>query len=176
MEAGWSCTDEAPSTCTFLKYTDYYLRMKELVGKQYTECQYSDDSYDQVNFQDIGDVKQKTAIMALVNACVVKGRGTSYSSYKPEGRVSVAELIKLAAKVHFLGTDVEFAPETQAYLGPQTFADIPGRHWAAEYVAKAQDLGWTASLASKRGGERYLAPNRSVDRQMFLDFVVGIQG
>jgi hypothetical protein len=58
-------------TCTDV-YKDYYQMVSDILNNQYSYCQYDDEPYDRVDFRDIGRSREKAAILALADHCIVK--------------------------------------------------------------------------------------------------------
>lgn len=55
----------------------YYRRIWDFLNEANLACQYTDVDYSKVDFADIQDSRQRTAILALKDACIVKGEGLS---------------------------------------------------------------------------------------------------
>jgi hypothetical protein len=96
-------------------YADYYTRLEHALEAEVDLCQYNDINYDAINFRDITRSKERSSILALARACVVKGRGPTLRSYDPQGRVSRAEFIKMLVKTYYIGKEFDVQPEGEPY-------------------------------------------------------------
>ncbi|USN55552.1 MAG: S-layer homology domain-containing protein [Candidatus Peribacteria bacterium] len=156
------------TTCSE-SYDDYATELADLLNKKLVYCQFDDEAYERVDFKDILRSRERSAILAMRYYCIVKGRGPQLVAYSPEGRVSRAELIKMLYKSYAINQNIEIQPESIKFDGKTPFADVGARHWAAQYVAGAYELGWLTPLESKNALQTNILPNKSVTKKDIMD-------
>lgn len=110
-------------------YKDYYKLTYDVLNSQHSYCQYSDEPYDRVNFRDINGNREKIAILALADHCIVKGPGSLFSRYQPDKKMNRAEFVKTIIKTLLIGQEYDVQSENMPYDGDTYFTDIPQDFW-----------------------------------------------
>jgi hypothetical protein len=111
------------------------------IKEQQDYCAYDDINYDKVNFKDINNNREKMSIQALQKFCIVKGRGSSLTSFSPESRTSRAEFIKMLVKTMYIG-QMQFDESGNTEGSGDTslpYLDISSKNWSYQYIAQAHN-------------------------------------
>ena len=101
-------------SCTSI-LEDYYGLIDGLFLQDTVECQYSDEEYELVSFNDLKRIPEKTSIVKLLDSCIVKGPGEWYVRFQPNKNINRTEFMKMLVKTVFLGYDLPVIPESNTY-------------------------------------------------------------
>ena len=128
-------------------------------------CDYDDVAYDEIAFKDIERETSGSPADILRTYCIVKWYDkTNRTLYHADASTSVAEWIKIVAKIHAMGTDTEF-DEYNQYNGHLNFTDVRDSKRYASYVGYADKVWLLDGVGTKLGRLRFLKPTTPISKE-----------